>query len=795
MKIQKIDLKHIWTYSNFIRDDFIKYTEKTNQKTYELWKLNLFYWENWSWKSTLSKLLRLINWESTIENDLIPWWSSSDIDFTIYDNSWNSNSNFTGKIKIFDKEYIKKQVGDFIFEADESTEQNKSRWEHFLLIWDFLSKEKSIQDKEKILQSLETKLKEKIGEIEKKDSELKQIWWEIYIDLYNNIITNNLSKEVLEWNLSNKKKDFDLQNKINIEKENISKMADKLVKLPIINNITDKERLCFSEILYWAMTFNFNEKDTIKKLIEITNEQWLDYCLLCNQSIQVWWNKIERIKKLIDDLLIPKVDNISSNLVNINTIANDIEWINSKQNELLSQNKNSYDIYKQIKSEQAKKYPNRDFALSEEEKTIIISLKEFIKTKQSKLSEKVEIWDITNKLNQIILRLNHAIETYNKSLVDIDVDIEDVKSKANKINDIQNIQKEIVSIGINLSLLKEKEKIQNFIQDKKQLEQDKENIETQKGQLETEKGQIKKDFSDFTQKHWLIIEKLIETINPWLARKINFNLQWTYSQWKWRCGFEIKHSDSSTTITKHLSDWEKRSIAFAYFLSQFFELNSESNLELITDYWKDFMVVFDDPSTDYDKNNKAIIANIIVDIVKWFEQVFVLTHDEKFRDYIIKQTDINPILWDIKRYKITKNYLWKSFISIFDKDQIEIYHALLLKSLADPNPDLSCTAHALRYCVENMICNSLLWESESSVDNLVKNKLGWKWYDHIKKANDKNKDIRTLYTFCNNNWSHYWEADWFEPLAENINKYFEIYDYIFNEHNSKLITRILPVTN
>lgn len=780
MKISKFDLTHIWTYSNFVWDNNIKYNIQNNgntiQKNYELWELNLFYWENGSWKSTLSKLFRVLNGETELKNDLKPWWSNIEINFNVYDDvSWN----LSDKIKVFDKRYIREQVWDFIFDSDESTEQNKSRGEHFLVVWDFVAREKKIQNQEAERSKQLTINKKAIQDYTIDEKEYKQAYWEDYKVIYTQVESWKLKKDVLENNLKEKQKELSQQEIVSREKQKIDKLSRTLMKLVTINTIDESKWDIFQQTIKDSISFLFWEKESIKNLVELTHNHNIEYCLLCDQKIKNSWAYIERIQMLISQMITPQIDTISSSLLSLKGILDEVDNINNSQNTALATNKIAYDEYKAIQVNNAQWYPDRSNPLDESDQKAIQQCRTFIVNKQNKLSEQLEIWKIWDNITLILEKLNNNIGEYNKQIELIEKDIIELQNKQVSAADIDTTQKSIDQINKHLNIITNQKKISEFIQKWKDIEIRKVTLETERKEIQTQKKAIKDDFSTFTWKYWLIISKLIESINPWLARKINFNLQWTYTQWKWRCWFEIKHSESATIITKHLSDWEKRSIAFTYFLSQFYELNEQGELVFIQDYWKDLIIAFDDPSTDYDKNNKSIIASYIVDLAKWFEQTFVFTHDEKFRDYIIKQTDINPIWWDLRRYKISKNYLWKSTISILDKNQVEVNHSTLIASLVDPNPNLSCTAHSLRYCIEHLVRNDLLWESESSIDALVKNKLWWGGFDRIKKANNEISKLRSLYTFCNNNWSHYGEADWFDPLAEHIRIYFEVYDHIF----------------
>lgn len=778
MEIKKIDLIEIWTYSNFIWDNFLCYQTTQWTQIYNLWKINLFFWENWTGKTTITKLFRFINWDASYEKIIKPRWKES-IDYRIYDNNWNIIHKFTNKIKIFDKRYIKDQVWDIVDDQDESTEQKKSRWEHFLLLWDFIEKERIIRGKEKNISIREQKYKTDKTIFDEKDANYKNQYWNNYKEIFVEINNEEYSEEILKNELDKINDNFNLKKKILNESNKIADMNDNTSKLTNIQPLENDVWSCFSKTIQWSISFDYNEKFLVKELIEIIKNNSLNKCLLCNQNIKDWDLYIERIESLFSEFFSEHIDNISSNLLNISKTICLIEWIITTENEILSKNKNIYEDYKQIKWDKSIVYPDFNFVLNEDTSQTIKLLKALIEKKQSKLSEWFEIWDIQGKFNWIIDNINVKINCYNNILKNIDDEIKELKENSKLWINLDNLQLDVKLAENKLKIFNEKSQIQSLIENENKLKKEFEDINKEKTNINIEKDDIKKDFWEFTQKYWKIIEELIKEINPWLADRIDFDLQWTYTQWKWRCWFEIKHSWSSQNVCRSLSEWEKRAIAFAYFLSQFYEIKNKK-LNLKEWEYNDYILVFDDPSTDYDKNNKYIIASEIIKLSNPFKQIFIFTHDEKFAEYIGRWKNIIAWKWDLCKFKITKNYLWQSFISTFEKDQTELYHDHLINALNEKNPDLSSNAFKLRYCVESMIHRELLWESESSFNKLVENKLSWNWFKHIEKINQRVETLKELYQYCNENWSHYWDADGFVSLSKYIIKYFEMYDYVFD---------------
>ena len=800
MKIEKINLLHIWTYSKFERDHYVKYlkknkaTEALEEKSYFLDKLNLFYGENWSGKSTLAKLLRYLNGDLDIWEKLVPRWSTDDLSVDIYTSWWNliDNNDLNEKIIFFDKLYIKDQVGDFIYNQDESSSQNKSRGEHFLLIGAYKKREETIQ----ILENTYASRKDKFDENSTRNSVLEKSFeanfWLDWSKKYDIIINDNLTLESLAEKLlenEEKKKELD---KLATKKREVQNLSSSYKELNEIDNLTDTLLESFIKTQRQAIDFEYWWKNEVENLVKIMKDEKLEDCILCNQSIlDTEWEYIDRINKLMDQLE-KWGDKISQDISILQWILNKIKEINNFSASVLQINQKNYSDYRNIRWDSSVVYPEFNLSFSDSQNKSIKDFSELIKEKQNKLSVSLVIGNIGEELKEIVILINEKVRLYNKELKEIEKDVILLKSTSVD-RESQNKAKENVDLAQTMiNIYNKKNEIDLFFKNKRKIVAEWEEIKKSLEHIENEKVKIRSDFEKFTQEKGGVIKLLLEIINPPLANKIDFNLKWTYSQWKWRCWFEIKHLKHKNTITKNLSEWEKRSVAFAYFLSEFYEFDKVSwKISAIEDYWKWYICVFDDPSTDYDKNNKYEIAKMIVDFSEWFDQSFILTHDEKFRDYIIKQHQIQCFSWEIRRYKISKNYLWVSYIETMDQNQRDLFHNMMIEAMIITNPDLSCNAHALRYCVEYMLSNELLWEWEDSYRTILENQLWKKGIDRLIRANEMNTDIKSLYSFCNSNGSHYWEADSFQTLSSHIRKYFETYDYIFEKD---LTTRILPLT-
>lgn len=781
MEISKVDLLHIWSYKNFVRDEHLQYKKNKNDailKIYPFKKLNIIYGENWSWKSTFVRLMRLLNGDKSVKEKLQPRWSSEPIDYRVYDKSGEiTYEKYKWKILTFDKKYIKDHVGDFIYESDSSTDQNKQRWEHILVVWDFVATEKSLQQEE-------AKHKEAKEENEKtfKNIEEQKVLTATWVS-----ITREEIKQIYEEHIKSPYKKKEVENEIQQlqqEKEQVKMIKEKstkitamspyLEKISKIKSINNTCRQSFQQTLHDAPIFEYGEKQHISGLIKLTKDNNLSDCLLCQQPIKSsQWDFIERIQKL----MIERVDTISSYIEQIRSTITEISDIPNTVARALSENKQTYEYYNEFTKENWKKYPDRNLALSDDDKNIISQVEKKCKDKVNKLSEKFDILDLNSKFDDIIKEVNNYIEVYNSQLSEIEKDIKKLKDKVTCPGNILEIEKKITFQECVLLVIKKENYIKEII--KKEFDSSKESsrLEEESKSTQAKKNSIKDAFSQFAQKRGQIINMLVQEINPSLFDKIDFDFSWTYSKWSCRCWFIILHSPSQIKITHHLSEWEKRSIAFAYFLSDFYEISNDE-LKLKNWYWEWKIAVFDDPTTEYDKNNKFTIAEYLVTLANWFDQTFILTHDERLKSYISKRREvIAPRLSDAK-FTIAKNHFGFLYIVSTEKDQLSLFQDKMKSIFTDNIPDYICIPSALRYCIEYLIRDELMWREDWSVWSIIKNKLGKKWIDKLKKSHDKLKELSSLYTYCNGNGAHYSETDGHVSLQKEVRNYFELCDYI-----------------
>lgn len=97
---------------------------------------------------------------------------------------------------------------------------------------------------------------------------------------------------------------------------------------------------------------------------------------------------------------------------------------------------------------------------------------------------------------------------------------------------------------------------------------------------------------------------------------------------------EINTSDKNNSFRTSLSEGDKRTLSFAFFIAAL-----KSNVRL-----SDQIVIFDDPFTSLDSNRRRKTLDKIIEISKVCNQVIILTHDEFFaRDLFTKINSYNNI--------------------------------------------------------------------------------------------------------------------------------------------------------
>lgn len=765
MKIKKlISIKNIWSFQNFEWDKFcncINTETKKNpdgseikikgEKISELWSKAIFFGDNGNGKSTIVKILKSINNNASLPKN----WDLADEDQEIKINtdsgdlifdwlSWNS-SLFNEKIHIFDKDFIKDNVWDMHDESENDT--SKKRWEHFFTLWEFKEKE------------------EKLVQLIKGRNEIKAIIW-----------SDILSIDGLQTKLENIKEESIRLTKIQERNNELSTAEEKLKNINMkknnllhIKNINfpnfatfDKDEFIknltvFSEKLS-SIDFHLGTESAIKNIILCIHKNSSKKCLVCEQSIKNNNEYISRISTLINHFtgqnIEEKEKEMNEKLWNIRVI---LERMKNFEKELLN-NKNTY----QEKITLLRTFGDVseyfdintiEFSLINEEIFIIddclnkVSEKEKSKSTEMEYSIQNISW-IINKFYSLLTTISIQIENSkrilewlkNQNIISLD-------------QEIKNTEKEIEGLINRIAIIENYTKINNFLSECQSFY----NIENWANAnwstntcIEDLRTIINIKFNNFVEKYWGLIKQYITDINSSISIDFDCKIKWWISHNAARCGFKITYNEID--IARDLSEWEKRVVALSYFFAIAKERQD-----------KNWILVFDDPVTDFDAWHKQIIASKINEFSRDYDQTIIFTHDEKFFEYMKKQDSGS-------RFSIQKIHqgsiigcIWKEQRELYEKDLENFYSNGLS---GDEYFRIRELTYKLRYCIESQIKNDWLLHNEERFDRILDG------LEKMPKWTEKQvKTLKEMYSFCNMNGTHEWSCEWYNGLKKNFKWY------------------------
>lgn len=795
-KINSFNIENIGSFLKFTWNDSLKKIKKNKKETINLELSNIFYWDNWNWKSTIVKIFRKLNWDDV---KLVSNWNNDKTDKKFTFNTENNknydynlcSTEYNGKFVFFDKNFIKDNVWDVLFWND-SNENNKNRWQKIIILWWFLKKEEIINKYEYIIQDLWKKNKSFFYNIENKEKQINEKLKIKKIRKYKESELEGINKVKLKNCLEEiDKKEKQLKSIENIIYDNEElKNIDLLNKIKIIFFDKNEYEKKFKETIWW-IDFKFQEKKYVENLLKITIDNKLGKCLFCNQKIKnndIYIKRINELNKTFSDR--EKV--ISDKLLELEDI---ITYLKPKNNEIENLNRNN-----ELKFSKFKKYCsdleyNRfEISLNENNLNELDYLLEEIKEKNNIKSKSKNI-DLSF-LEKIIIELNKKINIFNEKIENINNKIK--KLQSTNIEDKKNEKKQIKE---NLEELKDKKFIKNnfssiieFFREYERHKNNEDNIEKLIQNKNDFRKKISKEFENFSIKYWKYIWEVFKTLNNSL--QINFNIEnWSasYSKWAWRYWFKMIYRDKN--ILNDLSNWEKRSIALSYFFADIkykikdkIELEKKRKEVKWKEIWKidkelkkineffDKILILDDPVVDFDNWHKKIIADFIAKYSKEFKQTFIFSHDSLFISYLKNSFDIYNNS-NVKSFWIYKTK-WISNITVNEKTVFNSY----LQDLKDFNNNLTndiivlyTISYKLRFCIERFIKDEILGFLETNMNNLI-DKI---WNKKARELDEvKRKKLKSIYNFCNNNWSHFWENEWNNAVSDNVKKFLEVYDSI-----------------
>lgn len=803
MAIKKIQtIKNIGSFREFEWDVFNKYIKlkSVDIEITEFWKKNVLYGDNGNGKSTLVKVLKSLNKNT---NALPTNWDTptdiQEIKIEMNDGSENFFSStwwsveFQGKFHIFDREFIRNSVWDLHDEIE--TEISKKRGEHFFTLGAFKQKEQLLAE-----------LKNEKNEINKLLPTGKEI-----LNMFSTL--EIIKEETIRW-----EKKIELDKKLEIQtkkrsdtfkrKENL--IAIQKQKIPEWLSLDSKQFFedckVFSQKLS-SLIFSYWEETAIKEIITLIHRHSETECLVCKQEIKTHDGAyIPRIQELIDTILESSIEEAEKQMnKDLLDIKGFLELIQGFWEALEAKKTANLEVIEALRGfwVDVSEYSDISwltFSLGTEEISIIDALLKLVWEKGKSKSTVINfdgklIQPILNRILDILSSLNKALELNNLLLKKVqEQNVYSVQSE------LDSIDVEIGKTNLWLSLIQNYLRIEAFISRCRDFfNEEKSEIDGEwelKTCLDKLRIIINGSFNLFVKKYGETIRKNVEYLNSSIAVKLDCVLDGWISHGASRCGFKLTYNGND--IARDLSDGEKRVVALAYFFAlRWEEVDQCAGLQNKTDIMqeslsnpllstiekenirteqqelqrqimdvKNKILVFDDPVTDFDAGHKQTVAIKIDEIGNFYEQTYVFTHDEKFKEYIGK-------CWEHQTFFSIQKVFSGSIITPLWKPQIDLYQDDLREFYTSWSGGeyfrIRENVYKLRYCLEDWIKREWLFWWEERFDRILSSLL------KIPKWEDKNVAIlKEIHKFCNLNGSHEWTCEGLNALKKNIEHYFEI---------------------
>ena len=643
---------------------FINFTAK-GDITFK--KLNLIYAENAMGKSTLTNIFRSLS-----ENDPKYILAKTDDDnyrieiartdgtnYIFDKNGWKNIDNIIqNNIEIYDNVFIEKNIhSGFIVNSEhkkhltkliigeEQIKQNK-------LIE--AKKEEIEKSKEKIKNFFETKIKNKnidctlklkdfeefnkldisnIINLEYIDNKILEQQKQIEIIKYRDIILNKENVPYLDFVRLKPNDINDFKNILkttikNIEKDSENKVKEHLIKFSEnkyinrnwlnigVNAISNKSEcpFCGSNIIgnelikAYQDVFNKEYNDFKTKLLGYKNfaqtirntfNKIYQFINEIKNSYDTFWNKYCKLS-ILGNLTFENYlkEKIKFNFTDINSI----DRITNTINELINLKEKS--ILEEIDGEQIIKFEKLYEEYLASHTTIGGIIKNFFdEVNNFKMSLQKYIGNINDEKNKLI---SFEQKKY-KFCIENNIDYDGIKViKKDCLNQIINENVEIAKL--NNCLPKLRNDMNNNI----------ENV------IKNYKNDINSILKKFNTSFEIDLNKL------------KFNTAEPSSELIVRIGEKcIKQSSKNTdiceigTIGNALSEGDKTSLAFAFFIAKLKHDNELQNK----------IIIFDDPMCSLDKSRKTETIKQIIDVLKKAKSVFILSHDSYFLEKILKETN------------------------------------------------------------------------------------------------------------------------------------------------------------
>lgn len=538
---------------------------------------NIFYWWNWSWKTTLTKLF---SWLET-------WWVSifPDLEYEIEleDSSILKNWNtFSTKIRVFNQEYIENNI-DIVW----------TKAKPIFILWEENKKLKEEIDANEIILTW-------LNKIYKEKTDLKEIKTKQkdknFTDVAKIIWANTFWFSTRTYRKPEAERDFWLlttkllldENKLQEnwlilkqeQKEDISKLTYNINLENLYDEVISISEETIESIIIDRLKNNNDISEWVETGIELHNNHKSSNCEFCWQLLPK-----ERIKTLLNHF--NDADKILKEKTNqkISEISLKIDELN------ILEIPNKALFYEELQTE----YFSKINGFNNEKKNLLLELTTLIKQleeKRNKTTEKLNFSrTLKNTFSSSIISLNETIEKHQD------------KTKTFQVQKDQGY-KNLVNHYLS-----------EIYDDVKWLEKVISKIDSEIIKFNTEISElntkISTDKATISSQH-KASEILTNMLEIFLGRK---ELIFEVSPVGW---YIIKRN---WKLAKNLSEWEKTAIAFIHFTVHLQDQDFNKQT---------WIVVIDDPISSLDSNSLFQAFSFLKNSVEDSMQVFLFTHNFDF---------------------------------------------------------------------------------------------------------------------------------------------------------------------
>ncbi len=629
-----------------------KFKNFTSEGDIQLRRLNLVHGNNGKGKSTIASILRsLSKGDSKFIEAKLNQSSSLDQEVEILlddntnaifkNNTWNKTVD---NIIIFDDHYVTENI----YSGDHVSAKNKQNLFYLVVGEDSVNKAQKITDLDEEINELNPTIKNKKEVINQNNKGSISI--EAYLALTKvEDIDEKINKEGQE--IKSIEDEHKIKSASSFEKLDLPKLDFASFEVLLNKSVGNIKKNAIEK--YESHTEGI-EDDWIKNGLTVVNE---DECPFCKQSLtgleiieiyQHFFNEeLLRLKKEVDEHLL------------------DFEQVYSEDKshtvqKLLGDNIITIEFWKKYINDIEVEDIRDEVKILRDQ--IMVLVDEHLKAKANDLLSPLLISDELKEKIKAYKGLIIKVDNYNENLEDISLKIKQYKSNLGNVT-LDDSRKNLVNLEnqknrFSVEITKLITELENLESNLSQKKVKKSEIQDQlKAETEDVLNSYKDRLNDLLQNKFGLNFKIVNPQTSFAGRKTNTNYYLEIDGERIPLG--SSKTDDKPSFKTTLSEGEKNSLAFAFFITQ---------IEQLPEIDKS-IIILDDPITSLDGERKECIRDEIVKIANKAKQIIVLSHDafflkmleEKFKKpktlCIIREDDTSVIReWDIKSAVISQYF-------------------------------------------------------------------------------------------------------------------------------------------